>query len=318
MSDCRVIAFYKFVALADPAALQQPLREGLEALGVKGTVLLAREGVNGTIAGPDQNMGAALALLKDLPGCADLDSKASTARDMPFLRLKVRLKQEIVTMGVPEADPTCLVGDYVTPEAWNDLIRDPDTVIIDTRNQYEIALGTFQGAIDPETEAFRDFPAWFDTFRVRLEAEGRTPRIAMFCTGGIRCEKATSYVRAAGLDQVYHLQGGILKYLETVPEADSLWQGECFVFDERVSVGHGLKQGDYELCHACRMPVSAADRTRPDFEAGVSCRHCHDTFSPERLSALRERQKQVRLAEARGERHIGDEVVMTPRRRAGE
>jgi UPF0176 protein len=140
----------------------------------------------------------------------------------------------------------------------------------------------------------------------------------MFCTGGIRCEKATSYVRAAGLDQVYHLQGGILKYLETVPEADSLWQGECFVFDERVSVGHGLKQGDYELCHACRMPVSAADRTRPDFEAGVSCRHCHDTFSPERLSALRERQKQVRLAEARGERHIGDEVVMTPRRRAGE
>jgi UPF0176 protein len=318
MSDCRVIAFYKFVALADPAALQQPLREGLEALGVKGTVLLALEGVNGTIAGPDQNMGAALALLKDLPGCADLDSKASTARDMPFLRLKVRLKQEIVTMGVPEADPTCLVGDYVTPEAWNDLIRDPDTVIIDTRNQYEIALGTFQGAIDPETEAFRDFPAWFDTFRVRLEAEGRTPRIAMFCTGGIRCEKATSYVRAAGLDQVYHLQGGILKYLETVPEADSLWQGECFVFDERVSVGHGLKQGDYELCHACRMPVSAADRTRPDFEAGVSCRHCHDTFSPERLSALRERQKQVRLAEARGERHIGDEVVMTPRRRAGE
>lgn len=318
MSDCRVIAFYKFVALADPAALQQPLREGLEALGVKGTVLLALEGVNGTIAGPDQNMGAALALLKDLPGCADLDSKASTARDMPFLRLKVRLKQEIVTMGVPEADPTCLVGDYVTPEAWNDLIRDPDTVIIDTRNQYEIALGTFQGAIDPETEAFRDFPAWFDAFRVRLEAEGRTPRIAMFCTGGIRCEKATSYVRAAGLDQVYHLQGGILKYLETVPEADSLWQGECFVFDERVSVGHGLKQGDYELCHACRMPVSAADRTRPDFEAGVSCRHCHDTFSPERLSALRERQKQVRLAEARGERHIGDEVVMTPRRRAGE
>lgn len=318
MSDCRVIAFYKFVALADPAALQQPLREGLEALGVKGTVLLAREGVNGTIAGPDQNMGAALALLKDLPGCADLDSKASTARDMPFLRLKVRLKQEIVTMGVPEADPTCLVGDYVTPEAWNDLIRDPDTVIIDTRNQYEIALGTFQGAIDPETEAFRDFPAWFDAFRVRLEAEGRTPRIAMFCTGGIRCEKATSYVRAAGLDQVYHLQGGILKYLETVPEADSLWQGECFVFDERVSVGHGLKQGDYELCHACRMPVSAADRTRPDFEVGVSCRHCHDTFSPERLSALRERQKQVRLAEARGERHIGDEVVMTPRRRAGE
>ena len=318
MSDCRVIAFYKFVALADPAALQQPLREGLEALGVKGTVLLAREGVNGTIAGPDQNMGAALALLKDLPGCADLDSKASTARDMPFLRLKVRLKQEIVTMGVPEADPTCLVGDYVTPEAWNDLIRDPDTVIIDTRNQYEIALGTFQGAIDPETEAFRDFPAWFDAFRVRLEAAGRTPRIAMFCTGGIRCEKATSYVRAAGLDQVYHLQGGILKYLETVPEADSLWQGECFVFDERVSVGHGLKQGDYELCHACRMPVSAADRTRPDFEAGVSCRHCHDTFSPERLSALRERQKQVRLAEARGERHIGDEVVMTPRRRAGE
>lgn len=317
MPEFCVLAFYKFVALEDPAALQAPLRENLARLGVKGTVLLAREGINGTLAAPDGNRDALRAALQALPGCADLESKVSTAREMPFLRLKVRLKQEIVTMGVPEADPTCLVGNYVSPQAWNDLITDPDTVVIDTRNHYEVTLGTFQGAIDPDTAAFRDFPAWFDAFRTRLEAEGRTPRIAMFCTGGIRCEKATSYVRAAGLDQVYHLQGGILKYLETVPEADSLWQGECFVFDDRVSVGHGLRQGGYELCHACRMPVSASDRAQPAFEPGVSCPHCHGTFSPERLAALRERQKQVQLAEDRGEQHIGDAVVMAPRRRSG-
>lgn len=315
MSEIRVLAFYKFVRLDDPESLQAALYDDLRALGVRGTVLLATEGVNGTIAGPAANMDDALARLRALPGCGDLEAKESIADALPFLRLKVRLKQEIVTMGVPDTDPTCLVGTYVTPEDWNALISHPDTVTIDTRNGYEVELGTFSGAIDPETPTFKDFPAWFDSFRSKLEAEGRSPKIAMFCTGGIRCEKATSYVKAVGIDDVFHLQGGILKYLETIPEAESLWRGECFVFDDRVSVGHGLKQGPYELCHACRFPISPEDRDNPLFELGVSCPRCHGTHSEEKVAALRERQKQVRLAAARGESHIGDEVVMTPRRK---
>ncbi|MEL7545845.1 MAG: rhodanese-related sulfurtransferase [Pseudomonadota bacterium] len=314
MSDIRVLAFYKFVRFDDPSALQKDLFETLRGLGVRGTVLLAAEGVNGTLAGPSDRMDEALKLLRRLPGCSDLEAKESSTDTLPFLRLKVRLKQEIVTMGVPDTDPTCLVGTYVAPDAWNELITDPDTVVIDTRNDYEVELGTFDGAIDPETLAFRDFPKWFERFRETLEAEGRQPKIAMFCTGGIRCEKATSYVKSAGVDDVFHLQGGILKYLETVPEDQSLWRGECFVFDDRVSVGHGLKPGPYQLCHACRFPISPQDRQSPLFELGVSCPRCHGTHSAEKLAALRERQKQVRLAAERGESHIGDEVVMTPRR----
>ena len=315
MTDIRVTALYKFTPFDAPEALKEALYSDLNALGIKGTILLAREGVNGTIAGPVKAMDRALQLLCALPGCSDLEWKDSQAKAMPFLRLKVRVKQEIVTMGVPDTDPTCLVGAYVKPENWNALIRDPDTVLIDTRNAYEVALGTFQGAIDPETESFREFPAWFEAFRTKLAAEGRTPKIAMFCTGGIRCEKSTSYVKSLGVEDVYHLQGGILKYLETVPEADSLWQGECFVFDDRVSVGHALKVGAYQLCHACRHPVSESDRQDPKFEDGVSCPRCYGTFTEQKLAALRERQKQVRLAAARGENHIGDEVIMTPRRR---
>ena len=315
MSNIRVTALYKFVAFEDPEALRAPLIERLDELGIKGTILLATEGINGTIAGDPDAMDAALTAICDLPGCAALEWKDSTAEAMPFLRLKVRLKQEIVTMGVPGTDPTCLVGAYVKPQDWNALITDPDTVLIDTRNDYEVALGTFQGAIDPETESFRQFPDWFETFRTELAAQGRTPKIAMFCTGGIRCEKSTSYVKSLGIEDVFHLQGGILKYLETVPREDSLWQGECFVFDERVSVGHGLAVGDYQLCHACRHPVSAEDRTHDQFEDGVSCPRCYGTFTDTKLAALRERQKQVRLAKARGESHIGDDVIMTPRKK---
>ena len=315
MTEIRVLAFYKFVRLDDPAAQQESLNKDLRALGVRGTVLLAREGVNGTIAGPMDEMDMALARLRAVPGCADLEAKESIANEMPFLRLKVRLKQEIVTMGVPDTDPTCLVGTYVAPEDWNALIRDPDTVIIDTRNDYEVELGTFEGAIDPETPTFRDFPTWFGSFQAKLKKEGRSPKIAMFCTGGIRCEKATSFVKAAGIDDVFHLQGGILKYLETIPEDQSLWRGECFVFDDRVSVGHGLKQGPYQLCHACRFPIGPEDRESQLFELGVSCPRCYGSHSDEKLAALRERQKQVRLAAQRGETHIGDEVVMTPRRK---
>ena len=316
MSNIRVTALYKFVSFEDPEALREPLFARLSELGIKGTILLATEGVNGTIAGTPDAMDKALQALCALPGCETLEWKDSYAEAMPFLRLKVRLKNEIVTMGVPGTDPTCLVGAYVKPEDWNALITDPDTVVIDTRNDYEVALGTFQGAIDPETETFREFPDWFETFRAKLAAQGRTPKIAMFCTGGIRCEKSTSYVKSLGIEDVFHLQGGILKYLETVPKEDSLWEGECFVFDERVSVGHGLEVGDYQLCHACRHPVSADDRAHPKFEDGVSCPRCHGTFTDAKMAALRERQKQVRLAKDRGESHIGDEVVMTPRRKA--
>ena len=315
MSDIRVTALYKFVRFEDPEALREPLFEALSALGIKGTILLAGEGVNGTIAGPPDAMDSALDASCALPGCAELEWKDSHAEAMPFLRLKVRLKKEIVTMGVPGTDPTCLVGSYVKPQDWNALISDPDTVVIDTRNDYEVALGTFQGAIDPETETFRQFPDWFETFRAELAKQGRKPKIAMFCTGGIRCEKSTSYVKSLGIEDVFHLQGGILKYLETVPREDSLWEGECFVFDDRVSVGHGLAVGDYQLCHACRHPVSAEDRQHPHYEDGVSCPHCYGTFTDEKLAALRERQKQVRLAKARGETHIGDNVVMTPRKK---
>ena len=315
MSNTRVTALYKFVPFEDPEALREPLFARLSELGIKGTILLATEGVNGTIAGTPEAMDKALEALCALPGCASLEWKDSHADAMPFLRLKVRLKKEIVTMGVPGTDPTCLVGTYVKPENWNALISDPDTVVIDTRNDYEVALGTFQGAIDPETETFREFPDWFETFRSELAKQGRTPKIAMFCTGGIRCEKSTSYVKSLGIDDVFHLQGGILKYLETVPKDESLWEGECFVFDERVSVGHGLEVGDYQLCHACRHPVSAEDRQHPHFEDGVSCPRCYGTFTEAKMAALRERQKQVRLAKARGETHIGDEVIMTPRKK---
>ncbi len=315
MSDIRVTALYKFVAFDAPSALREPLYEALSELGIKGTILLATEGINGTIAGPADAMEKALDVICALPGCANLEWKDSHSDNMPFLRLKVRLKTEIVTMGVPGTDPTCLVGAYVEPKNWNALISDPDTVVIDTRNDYEVALGTFQGAIDPETESFRQFPEWFETFRAKLAAQGRTPKIAMFCTGGIRCEKSTSYVKSLGIEDVFHLQGGILKYLETVPEAESLWEGECFVFDERVSVGHALQVGDYQLCHACRYPVSAEDRAHAHYEDGVSCPRCHGTFTDAKMAALRERQKQVRLAKERGETHIGDDVVMTPRKK---
>lgn len=315
MPDIRVTALYKFVAFEDHQALREPLFERLSELGIKGTILLASEGINGTLAGEANAMEAALKVICTLPGCEKLEWKDSHAEAMPFLRLKVRLKNEIVTMGVPGTDPTCLVGSYVTPENWNELITDPDTVVIDTRNDYEVALGTFQGAVDPETETFRQFPEWFETFRAKLAEQGRKPKIAMFCTGGIRCEKSTSYVKSLGLEDVFHLQGGILKYLETVPRDESLWEGECFVFDERVSVGHGLEVGDYQLCHACRHPISAEDRADDKYEDGVSCPRCYGTFTDEKMAALRERQKQVRLAKARGETHIGDDVVMTPRKK---
>jgi len=264
-----VAALYQFMRFDDPEALKDPLLAACEAAGIKGTLLLAREGINGTIAGEAEALAAVLGHIRALPGCADLEVKFSDASEMPFGRMKVRVKREIVTMGEPDIDPTLSAGTYVDPHDWNALIADPDTLVIDTRNDYEVAIGTFAGAVDPATPSFRDFPAWFRTHRAEL-LEGKK-RVAMFCTGGIRCEKSTSFLRAEGIEEVFHLKGGILKYLEAVPEEQSLWQGECFVFDERVSLGHGLAQGNHTRCRPCGRPLPA----------GESCPVCEGDAAPQ-------------------------------------
>ncbi len=299
----RVCALYRFAPFLDPAALREPLLGVAEANGIRGTLLLAHEGINGTIAGSHDGIEAVLNHIRTLPGCADLDYKDSTAETMPFHRMKVRVKREIVSMGVNGIDPTREVGTYVSGEAWNALISDPDTLLIDTRNDYEVAIGTFDGAVDPATKSFRDFPAWFREHRGELMA-GKS-KVAMFCTGGIRCEKATAFLKAEGVKDVFHLDGGILKYLETMPEAESRWQGECFVFDARVAVGHGLAQGSHGLCHGCRMPVGPEDMASPLYVEGVSCPACHGTRDAQRLAAYAERHRQEALAAARGVAHVG-------------
>ena len=301
----QVAALYRFTPFDNPAALKDPLLAACEEAGVKGTLLLANEGINGTIAGTDNALASVLDHIRHLPGCAELDVKFSTAAEMPFHRMKVRLKREIVTMGEPDIDPRASVGRYVDPQDWNALIADPDTLVIDTRNDYEVAVGTFEGATDPHTTSFREFPEWFRTHRDEL-LEGKK-KVAMFCTGGIRCEKSTSFLRAEGVDEVYHLKGGILKYLETVPEEESAWQGDCFVFDERVTVKHGLEQGDYSLCRACRRPITDEDMTSPEYEDGVSCPHCIGQRTEAQRQRYRERQHQEELARQRGTTHVGAE-----------
>jgi len=295
-----IAALYHFTRFPDPAALRDPLLELCEREGIRGTLLLAREGINGTIAGPRAGIDAVLAHIRSLPGCADLEWKESTSDHPPFARMKVRLKREIVTMGQPDVDPRARVGHYVEPREWNDLIRSDDVVVIDTRNDYEVAIGSFEGAIDPGTESFRDFPAWWEANRERFHNK----RVAMFCTGGIRCEKSTNYLLGQGVEDVYHLKGGILCYLEEVPEAESTWQGDCFVFDNRVSVGHGLREGPHLLCHGCRRPILPEDRARPEYEEGVACHLCAHETSPEDKARFRERQRQIRLARERGESHL--------------
>ncbi len=298
-----IAALYHFTKLDDPAALRGPLLDLCLAQGVKGSLLLAGEGVNGTIAGPRAGIDAVLAHLRALPGCAELEWKESHAEDMPFGRMKVKLKREIVTMGVPGVDPRASVGHYVAPQDWNTLIAAPDVAVIDTRNDYEVGLGTFRGAVDPGTRSFRDFPAWWQANRERFHNK----RIAMFCTGGIRCEKSTNYLLSQGVSDVFHLKGGILKYLEDVPAAQSLWQGECYVFDARVSVGHGLAPGANSSCGACRRPVTPEGRAHPDYEEGVCCAACVNDYSEADRARFRERQRQMELARARGENHLGAE-----------
>jgi UPF0176 protein len=299
----KVAALYRFVTFDAPEELQPCILEQCVADGIKGTILLAHEGINGTVAGEPAAIDTLIAFLRDIPGCSELDVKYSHAKEMPFYRMKVRLKKEIVTLGVEGIDPKREVGTYVQPEDWNALISDPETVLIDTRNDYEVAIGTFEGAVDPRTKSFTEFPEWFRAHRAELAA-GKT-KFAMFCTGGIRCEKSTAFLKAEGIDQVYHLEGGILRYLENIPEADSKWQGECFVFDERVSVKHGLELGEMELCHACRRPISQTDKASAHFIEGVSCPACYAERTEDDRARFAERQRQIALAKKRGKQHIG-------------
>ena len=304
MSAYLTAALYQFVDLPDFAGLRDPLQACCEANHVKGTLLLAREGINGTIAGSETGVKAVLAFLRADPRLARLPHKESWSDHPPFHRMKVRLKKEIVTLRVPGLDPSKTVGQYVKPQDWNALLADPDVVVIDTRNDYEVAIGTFDGAVNPNIKTFTELPAWLDA-QPALQGEGRKPKVAMFCTGGIRCEKSTALMKMRGFDEVYHLEGGILKYLEEVPPEQSTWRGDCFVFDERVSVGHGLAQGPHELCRSCRWPLAPEDKASPHYIKGVSCAHCHDQRSPQEKQGLAERQRQVELAEARGEQHVG-------------
>ena len=295
MDNYRVAALYKFVAFSDFEDWQQPLLECCLQHGVKGTLLLASEGINGTIAGPADGVEAVLELLRGDERFADLTPKESSSTNPPFARLKVRLKREIVTMGVPGIDPNHIVGTYVEPQDWNRLPEDPNVVVIDTRNEYEVAIGTFCGARDPKLRSFRAFPEW-----LRQELAGMDkPKVAMFCTGGIRCEKSTAFLKEEGVEEVFHLQGGILNYLEKVPEAESLWEGECFVFDGRVSVVHGLQRGTYELCLACGDPVSKSDELQPEFIEGVQCKGCIGRTTPAQKEKFAARFAQQKLADSR-------------------
>ena len=299
MAQFLTAAFYKFVELPDYAERRSALLSLCEEHGVKGLILLAPEGINSTIAGTAAGVHAVLEFLRQDPRLADLQHKEAWASMPPFYRMKVRLKREIVTLGVPGISPNRMAGVYVKPKDWNALISDPDVVVVDTRNDYEVGIGTFAGAVNPGIKTFAMLPEWVRQAPALNPASGTKPRVAMFCTGGIRCEKSTAFLRAQGFDEVYHLEGGILKYLETVAPDQSLWQGQCFVFDERVSVGHGLKPGPHDLCRACRQPLDDADLSSTLFEAGVSCPKCHATTSDTQKNGARERQRQWERAKAR-------------------
>ncbi len=307
MSGVVVAALYHFVTLEDFHEIREPLLDVCREAGVKGTLLLANEGINGTIAGPREGIDKVLAYLKSDARLSGLQHKESFDEEMPFYRMKVKLKREIVTMGVEGIDPNLVVGTYVRPEDWNDLVNDPDVLLIDTRNDYEYSIGSFKGAVDPQTTTFREFPEYV---RSHLDPQ-KQKKVAMFCTGGIRCEKASAFMLQEGFEEVYHLQGGILKYLEEVPEAESTWEGECFVFDNRVAVNHRLEKGQYDQCYGCRMPITDEDKQSDKYRKGVCCPHCYDSLSADQIERFSERQKQIELARARGEIHVGEQV---PRR----
>ena len=305
MSQIVVTALYHFVTLDDYKEMREPLLNFLQDQGIKGTLLLAREGINGTVAGTPKAIENLHNYLRADPRFKNIVTKESYTDEMPFYRTKVKLKKEIVTMGVEGIDPNHIVGTYVKPQDWNALISDPDVILVDTRNDYEVGIGTFKGALNPETDTFREFPAYVE----ENLADAKDKKVAMFCTGGIRCEKSTAYLKEQGFREVYHLEGGILKYLEEVPEEESLWEGECFVFDSRVAVKHNLEPGIYDQCYACRMPITEEDKQHPHYEKGVSCHHCHDEKSAEQLRRYQERERQIELAREKGAEHIGGDVA---------
>jgi len=301
MSNIVVSALYKFATLEDFSELRQPLLKIMEEQQVRGTLLLAKEGINGTIASDRKGIDAVLSWLRSDPRLADIQTKESYEQEMPFYRSKVKLKKEIVTMGVENIDPNAIVGTYVKPEDWNALISDPEVLLIDTRNDYEVQIGMFKGAVNPVTDTFREFPKYV---KDELDPE-KHKKVAMYCTGGIRCEKSTAYLKEQGFDEVFHLQGGVLKYLEEIPVEESLWEGECFVFDNRVAVNHSLEKGQYDQCYACRYPITEAEKQSEQFIPGVSCPHCFDKTNEQQIKRFKEREKQVQLAKQRGEEHIG-------------
>jgi len=300
-----VAALYQFVSLPDYAALREPLLNKCQQLGLMGTLLLAIEGINGTVAGSRESIDDFLTYLKQDERFANIAHKESFYAETPFYRMKVKLKREIVTMGVEGIDPNHIVGTYVEPTDWNDLISDPNVTVVDTRNYYEYAIGSFKGAQDPNTTSFREFPDYV--------AENLDPvnnkKVAMFCTGGIRCEKSTAYLKEQGFGEVYHLKGGILKYLEEVPKEQSLWEGECFVFDNRVAVDHDLEKGQYDQCHGCRHPITEDDKLSTRYLAGIACPRCYDKQTPEQRAGFTERQKQIQLSKQRNQQHIGSPVI---------
>ncbi len=304
MSQYTVCAMYRFVDLPDYQTIRQPLLDEMTRLDVKGTLLLASEGINGTVSGSQEGIDTLLNWLRAIPAFSDIDFKLSFDDEQPFYRTKVKLKKEIVTMGVEGIDPKEVVGTYVKPKDWNALISDPDVVLIDTRNDYEVEIGTFEGAINPKTETFREFPAYV---KDHLDPE-KNKKVAMFCTGGIRCEKSTAYLKEQGFEEVYHLEGGILKYLEEVPAAETMWEGDCFVFDNRVAVNHSLEKSAYDQCHACRLPITEEDTQHEHYTKGVSCPRCFGKHTPDQLKRFEERERQIQLAKARNEVHIGSEM----------
>ncbi len=305
MSNVVVCALYKFVTLEDYPEIKTPLLHFMLEQNVRGTLLLAHEGINGTVAGSRKAINALLEFLQSDERLADVSFKESFVDEMPFLRTRVKLKKEIVTMGVEGIDPQRVVGTYVKPNDWNALISNPEVTLVDTRNEYEVQVGTFKNALNPSTDSFREFPQYV---KENLDP-AKNKKVAMFCTGGIRCEKSTAYLKEQGFEEVYHLEGGILKYLEDVPEQDSLWQGECFVFDERVTVNHALERGNYDLCNGCRLPITELDKLSEHYQLGVSCPHCFETTTPEQKARFEERQRQMTLAEERGEQHIGSDMA---------
>ena len=307
MPNVVVCALYKFVTLEDYQEIKAPLLNFMLAQDIRGTLLLAHEGINGTVAGSRDAINALLAFLRNDPRLAEVSYKESFVDEMPFLRTRVKLKKEIVTMGVEGIDPKRVVGTYVQPKDWNALISDPDVLLVDTRNDYEVQVGTFKHALNPNTESFREFPQYV---KDNLDPT-KNKKVAMFCTGGIRCEKSTAYLKEQGFEEVYHLEGGILKYLEDVPEQDSLWEGECFVFDERVTVNHALEKGNYDQCNACRMPITEQDKLSEHYQHGISCPHCYEKSTPEQKARFQEREKQMMLAAQRGGAHIGADTALT-------